>query len=67
VEGIVLAAGSRLADLMIEHEVGLTSRPVKVPKLDSDYFDERWPESSRTELNTFPQAKSSRAMQQSVG
>jgi len=25
---------------MIEHEVGVASRAVKVPKIDSDYFDE---------------------------
>lgn len=40
VDGVVLVDGSRLADLMIEHEVGVTSRPVRVPKIDSDYFEE---------------------------
>lgn len=40
VEGIVLIDGQRLADLMIDHEIGVTLRPVKVPKIDSDYFDE---------------------------
>jgi restriction system protein len=40
VERIVLIDGSRLAQLMIEHEVGVASRVVRVPKLDSDYFDE---------------------------
>lgn len=40
VEKVVLVDGHRLADLMIEHEVGVTSRIVKVPKLDGDYFDE---------------------------
>jgi restriction system protein len=40
VEGIVLVDGSQLADLMIEHEVGVTSRDIKVPKIDNDYFDE---------------------------
>lgn len=40
VEGIVLIDGNRLADLMIDHEIGVTLRPVKVPKIDSDYFDE---------------------------
>lgn len=40
VEGIVLIDGPRLADLMIDHETGVTLRPIKVPKLDSDYFDE---------------------------
>lgn len=36
----VLINGSRLVDLMIEHEVGVTSRIVCVPKIDSDYFEE---------------------------
>jgi hypothetical protein len=27
-------------ELMIDHEVGVSARTVKVPKLDSDYFDE---------------------------
>ncbi|HEY1216250.1 MAG TPA: restriction endonuclease [Bryobacteraceae bacterium] len=40
VERIVLVDGNRLADLMIEYEVGVTARTVKVPKLDRDYFDE---------------------------
>lgn len=40
VERIVLVDGRRLAELMIEHEVGITARTVKIPKLDSDYFDE---------------------------
>ena len=40
VEGIVLVDGSRLADLMIENEIGVSARTIKVPKLDSDYFDE---------------------------
>ena len=40
VERIVLVDGEKLAGLMTEHEVGVTLRPVKVPKLDSDYFDE---------------------------
>ncbi|WP_028007920.1 restriction endonuclease [Solimonas flava] len=40
VEGIVLVDGDRLVHLMIEHEVGVSSRIIKVPKLDSDYFDE---------------------------
>jgi len=25
---------------MIAHEVGVTMRPVKVPKVDADYFEE---------------------------
>ena len=40
VERTVLVDGSKLADLMIEHEVGISSRPVRVPKIDSDYFEE---------------------------
>lgn len=40
VERIVLVDGARLAQLMIEHGVGVAHRIVKVPKLDSDYFDE---------------------------
>jgi restriction system protein len=40
VERIVLVDGARLAELMIEHEVGGTARAVKLPKLDSDDFDE---------------------------
>lgn len=40
VERVVLVDGARLAELMIEHEVGITSRTVRIPKLDSDYFDE---------------------------
>jgi restriction system protein len=40
VEGIVLIDGARLASLMIEHGVGVSHNVVKVPKLDSDYFEE---------------------------
>ena len=40
VEGIVLIDGSRLAELMIDHEVGISARAVKIPKVDTDYFDE---------------------------
>lgn len=40
VEGIVLVDGLRLAGLMVDHELGVTSRTVKVPKIDGDYFDE---------------------------
>jgi restriction system protein len=28
------------AELMIDHEVGVASRVLKVPKIDSDYFDD---------------------------
>lgn len=40
VEGIVLIDGTHLAGLMIECELGVTARVVKVPKIDGDYFDE---------------------------
>lgn len=40
VERIVLVDGQQLAGLMIDYEVGVHSRSVRVPKLDSDYFDE---------------------------
>lgn len=40
VERLVLVDGNKLADLMIEHEVGVASRSVRVPKIDSDYFEE---------------------------
>jgi len=40
VERIVLVDGQRLAELMIEHEVGVSARVVRIPKIDNDYFDE---------------------------
>ena len=40
VEGIVLIDGTRVAELMIEYELGITARTMKIPKIDSDYFDE---------------------------
>jgi len=40
VENIILIDGARLADLMIEYEVGVSSRTVRIPKIDGDYFDE---------------------------
>jgi len=40
VEGIVLVDGRKLAELMIEFEVGFTSRSMRIPKVDSDYFEE---------------------------
>ena len=40
VEGMVLVDGQRLVNLMMDHEVGVTSRLLKLPRLDSDYFDE---------------------------
>ena len=43
VERIVLVDGPRLAELMMDHEVGVSARTVKVPRIDSDYFDEEAP------------------------
>ena len=40
VERIVLVDGHKLANLMVDHEVGVTLRSLRVPKLDSDYFEE---------------------------
>lgn len=39
VEGIVLVDGERLVHLMIENEVGVSSRILRLPKLDMDYFE----------------------------
>ena len=39
IEGIVLINGKRLVSLMIDTEVGVSSRTLKVPSLDSDYFE----------------------------
>lgn len=43
IERIVLVDGPKLAELMIDYEVGVSSRVIKVPKIDSDYFDEEAP------------------------
>lgn len=40
VEGMVLVDGCRLVNLMMDHGVGVTSRLLKLPKPDSDYFYE---------------------------
>jgi restriction system protein len=40
VERIVLIDGARLTDLMMEYGVGVSHRTVKIPKIDSDYFEE---------------------------
>lgn len=40
VERIVLVDGARLAQLMMDHEVGVSSQHIRLPKIDSDYFDE---------------------------
>lgn len=39
VERIVLIDGAHLAQLMIDHEVGVTLRSLRIPKIDSDYFE----------------------------
>lgn len=39
VDGVVLVDGTRLVHLMMDHEVGVASRVIRLPKLDSDYFD----------------------------
>lgn len=40
VEGVVLVDGLRLSGLMIDHEIGVNARVLRIPKIDSDYFDE---------------------------
>jgi restriction system protein len=40
IERIVLIDGTRLTDLMMEYAVGVSHRTVKIPKIDSDYFEE---------------------------
>lgn len=40
VEKVVLVDGARLTSLMIEHGVGVSHRTLKIPKVDSDYFEE---------------------------
>lgn len=40
VEGIVLVDGLKLVNLMMDYDVGVTSRFLKIPQLDTDYFDE---------------------------
>lgn len=39
VEGLILVDGKRLTELMLEFGVGVSHRIIKVPKIDSDYFD----------------------------
>jgi restriction system protein len=41
VQQLVLVDGAKLTELMIDYEVGVTMRPIRVPKLDSDCFDEQ--------------------------
>lgn len=40
IEGIVLVDGTRWVHLMMDHEVGVTSRLLRLPTLDRNYFDE---------------------------
>jgi restriction system protein len=40
VEKVVLVDGAQLASHMIEHGVGVSHRAIKVPKVDSDYFED---------------------------
>lgn len=40
VERIVLVDGATLASLMMDNEVGVSSQTIRIPKIDSDYFDE---------------------------
>lgn len=40
VEGIALVDGGRLVNLMMDNEVGVTSRLLRLPTLDRDYFDD---------------------------
>jgi restriction system protein len=37
---IVLVAGEQLAVLMMDHGVGVSHRPLRVPRVDNDYFVE---------------------------
>ncbi len=37
---VVLIDGTQLASLMIEHGVGVTHKPLRIPHVDSDYFEE---------------------------
>lgn len=39
-DSIVLIDGPRLAEMMIEYGQGVSHRTIKVPTIDSDYFDE---------------------------
>lgn len=39
---VILIDGARLADLMIEHNIGVsTTRTIALKRIDSDYFEER--------------------------
>jgi restriction system protein len=36
---VVLIDGTQLADLMIEHGVGVAAESLRIPKIDTDYFE----------------------------
>lgn len=36
---VVIVDGTRLAELMIEHGVGVTHKPIRIATVDSDYFE----------------------------
>ena len=40
VEKIVLVDGPKMAELMLDHGVGVSVRHIQIPKIDSDYFDD---------------------------
>lgn len=40
VDGVILVNGERLALLMIECGIGVSHKTIRVPKLDSDYFED---------------------------
>ena len=39
VEGMVLIDGIKLVQLMMDNEIGVTSKIIKIPKIDIDYFE----------------------------
>lgn len=39
-DAMVVVDGERLAQLMIAHGVGVTHKPLRLPQVDSDYFEE---------------------------
>lgn len=40
VERVVLVDGRQLVELMIDHDVGVSARTLRIATLDGDYFDE---------------------------
>lgn len=37
---IVLVDGARLSTLMMDHSVGVSHKPLHIPKVDGDYFED---------------------------